>query len=126
MLGIGMDFCDVNRLRGEIEAKGATFLEGVFSSAEIAYCRSRPDPVPHFAARFAAKESCLKAVPGTSLEKLSLLDVVVLRADDGQPQLDLTGRLGAFVEAMGTVRLHVSLTHTKEVAAAVVIIEEDA
>ena len=57
----GIDVVQVDRLRGVME-RSPRFEEEVFTEGERAYCRKRPDPWPHFAARFAAKEATLKAL----------------------------------------------------------------
>src|SRR2546422_56880 len=64
--GIGVDLVNIPRMRDVIDRWRDRFLQRVFTEAEIAYCRARRDPVPHFAARFAAKEAGLKAL-GTGL-----------------------------------------------------------
>ena len=64
--GIGVDLAQIPRLRRVVERWDDRFLRRVFTEAEIAYCRRRRDPIPHLAARFAAKEATLKAL-GTGL-----------------------------------------------------------
>src|SRR5216117_4246293 len=64
--GIGVDLVNIPRMRDVIDRWQDRFLQRVFTEQEIAYCRARRDPVPHFAARFAAKEAGLKAL-GTGL-----------------------------------------------------------
>src|SRR2546425_12535355 len=64
--GIGVDLVNIPRMRDVIDRWQDRFLQRVFTDQEIAYCRARRDPVPHFAARFAAKEAALKAL-GTGL-----------------------------------------------------------
>ena len=56
----GVDLVEVARLKEAYERHEA-FGEDVFTEAERAYCLKRRNPYPHFAARFAAKEACLKA-----------------------------------------------------------------
>src|SRR3989475_6151067 len=60
--GIGVDLVNIPRMRDVIDRWRDRFLQRVFTEAEIAYCRARRDPGPHFAARFAAKEAGLKAL----------------------------------------------------------------
>ena len=68
------------------------FLRRVFTDGEIAYCRARRDPVPHFAARFAAKEAALKAL-GTGLSLGVKWRELEVRRERGQaPSLVLSGR----------------------------------
>src|SRR2546430_16630304 len=66
--GIGVDLVNIPRMRDVIDRWQDRFLRRVFTEAEIAYCRARRDPGPHFPARFAAKEAGLKALgPGLPL-----------------------------------------------------------
>ncbi len=62
--GIGVDLVRIPRMRDVIARWDERFLRRVFTEGEIAYCRARRDPVPHFAARFAAKEAATKALGG--------------------------------------------------------------
>src|SRR5437016_2063645 len=62
--GIGVDLALIPRLREVVERWDERFLRRVFTDEEIAYCRRRRDPIPHFAARFAAKEATLKVRRG--------------------------------------------------------------
>jgi len=66
VLGIGVDLTQMPRMRRVVARWDERFLQRVFTEEEIAYCRRRRDPIPHFAARFAAKEATLKAL-GTGL-----------------------------------------------------------
>ena len=82
--GIGVDLVQIPRMREVIARWQERFLERVFTDAEIAYCRARRDPVPHFAARFAAKEAALKAL-GTGLRMGVRWRELEVRRDRGQP-----------------------------------------
>ena len=121
IVGIGIDLCSIARMRRALERHEGRFVARLFTDAERAYCRSRGQPVQHFAARFAAKEALLKALgvpPGLSWHELE-----VRSQEGGAPALVLTGEAAAAAERLGAVRLHLSLTHTDEPAAAVVVAE---
>src|SRR6059058_3337064 len=90
--GIGVDLVNIPRMRDVIDRWRDRFLSRVFTEDEIAYCRARKDPVPHFAARFAAKEAGLKAL-GTGLRLgISWRELEVKRERGGPPMLILRGR----------------------------------
>src|SRR5206468_212222 len=90
--GIGVDLVNIPRMRDVIDRWQDRFLRRVFTEQEIAYCRARRDPVPHFAARFAAKEAALKAL-GTGLRLgVSWRELEVQREGGQAPTLVLTGR----------------------------------
>jgi holo-[acyl-carrier protein] synthase len=101
----------------------ARFEEEVFTDGERAYCRKRPDPWPHFAARFAAKEAVLKALGrglfGEGVDR-ALKEIEVLR-DEGPPSLRLTGGTGKRVESMRLGTPALSLSHDGDVAIASVV-----
>jgi len=56
----GVDLIEINRIRAAYDRQEA-FGRDIYTEAELAYCTARPDPYPHLAGRFAAKEACLKA-----------------------------------------------------------------
>ncbi|MBK9089611.1 MAG: holo-ACP synthase [Holophagales bacterium] len=122
IVGIGTDLLDVGRMAGELAREGAGFRDDVFTTGEIAYCEAHAHPARHFAARFAAKEACWKAlgVPG---DGVSLRDVEVEKPEAGPPRLVLRGRANAVAEALGVKRALVSLSHTSTLAQASVVLE---
>ena len=111
-------------MRTTIERWQDRFVERVFTDDEIAYCRSRRDPAPHFAARFAAKEAFIKAWSGSRTHQPPLLGSLDLReievVDDGygRPALALHGTLAQMV---GPCSTSVSLSHDGDAAIAVVL-----
>jgi holo-[acyl-carrier protein] synthase len=102
------------------------FLRRVFTDAEIAYCRSRRDPVPHFAARFAAKEAGLKAL-GTGLSLGVNWRELEVRREGGQaPVLLLSGRSREIGLRRGGDRMLLALTHDGDYAVAQAMLVDDA
>ncbi|HPQ39918.1 MAG TPA: holo-ACP synthase [bacterium] len=124
VLGIGTDLIEVERVR-ELAAKGDTWLEGVFTPREIAYCRSMHYPDRHFAARFAAKEAFMKALGTGWRNGIRFADIEITRDALGKPALNVSGKAREILEncAAGQVHLHLSLSHLKSLASATVIIE---
>lgn len=121
IVGIGIDLCSISRMRRALERHGGRLEERVFTAGERAYCRARGEPAQHFAARFAAKEALLKAlgVPAG----LSWHELEVVSTDGGAPVLRLSGEARRAAERLGADRLHLSLSHGGDTAAAVVIAE---
>ena len=116
--GIGVDLVNIPRMREVIDRWQDRFLERVFTAQEIAYCRGRRDPVPHFAARFAAKEATLKAL-GTGLRMGVNWRELEVRRERGQaPTMVLSGRSREIALAKGGARVLLSLTHDGEYAMA--------
>ena len=122
IVGLGIDLCEVPRLAEALERTG--FLERFFTEAEADYVRGRGKAGAESAAGcFAAKEAALKAL-GTGLVGVTLREVEVVHEPSGKPALRLHGAAKARAEALGAARAHLSITHTRETAAAVVILEE--
>lgn len=122
--GIGIDIIEVARIEKQLGRVQERFLRRLFTDREIAYCNRKRFQALHFAARFAAKEACLKAM-GTGLSAgISWKDVEILNDEAGKPSVRLGGRAKALAEERGFRVVHVSMTHVKDIAAAVVVIEK--
>ena len=119
ILGIGMDLCPLDRMARALQNE--RFAERVFTEGERCYCRQRGEPTQHFAVRFAAKEATLKALGVPSGLRWHELEVV--SGGSGAPRLVLHGTAAAAATAQGVTRLHLSLSHTGDTAAAVVVAE---
>jgi holo-[acyl-carrier protein] synthase len=116
MTGVGIDLIEIERLEHALE-RHEGLAERVFSAAELEFARSRAHPGQHLAARFAAKEAALKAL---GLGGLRLHEVEVVGGGDEAPRIELRGRAAEVAEERG-VELDLSLTHARELAAAVVV-----
>jgi len=123
--GVGVDLVKIPRMRAVIERWDERFLARVFTPAEIAYCRGRRDPIPHFAARFAAKEAGLKAL-GTGLRfGIRWRDLEVLRERGQAPTLLLHGRSREIGLQLGGRRMLLALTHDGDYALAQALLVDD-
>jgi holo-[acyl-carrier protein] synthase len=123
--GVGVDLAQIPRLRRAVERWNDRFLRRVFTDAEIAYCRRRRDPIPHLAARFAAKEATLKAL-GTGLGMgVNWLDLEVRREPGQAPTIVLSGRSEAIARAKGGSRVLLSLSHDGDYAMAQALLVGD-
>jgi holo-[acyl-carrier protein] synthase len=124
--GIGVDLAQIPRLRRVVERWDDRFLRRVFTEAEIAYCRRRRDPIPHLAARFAAKEATLKAL-GTGLSMGIKWQELEVRRERGQaPVMVLSGRCRALAQAKGAGSVLLSLSHDGDYAMAQAMLIGDA
>ena len=103
---------------------GERMLTRLFSDIEADYIRSRAAPAQHAAVRLAAKEAAFKALAGNELASaIGWRDVEVVNGEYGVPALRLSGRAAKRAEELGVTRVHVSLTHERGMAAAVVMLE---
>jgi holo-[acyl-carrier protein] synthase len=123
--GVGVDLVKIPRLRDVIGRWDERFLRRVFTEAEIDYCRARRDPVPHFAARFAAKEAGMKAL-GTGLGLGVTWRELEVRRERGQaPTLELHGRTRELGLARGGCRMLLALSHDGDYALAHAVLVDD-
>jgi holo-[acyl-carrier protein] synthase len=115
--GLGIDIIEIERVRHTVGRWGDRFLNRVFTGGEIAYCARRSDPSPSLAARFAAKEAFAKAVPAGTDPQWREVEVVIGAGD--KPGLKLSPRL---THLLGGRRVMVSLSHSRSMAMATVLI----
>lgn len=113
--GIGVDLVDVDRVRG-LMSRRTTFVARVFTPQEIEYCERQADPAESFAARWAAREACRKALGG--VRGMRWHDVRVARAPSGAPSLVLDGATLRRADALGVSQVMVALTHERKMAGA--------
>jgi holo-[acyl-carrier protein] synthase len=124
VLGLGSDLIEIARIEASIQRFGARFLERVFTPAEIAYCQTKKNAAESFAARFAAKEAGAKAL-GTGISYgIAWPEIEVRREETGRPVLHWSGRALERARSMGVKRTSLSLTHAREMALAVVVLED--
>ncbi len=123
IVGIGVDIVEIRRLREVLERQQDRFIRRVFTELEQEYCRAHRDPVPHYAARFAAKESLFKALGTGWARGVSWKDAEVVRAAAQAPILALHGRAEKLSQALGVQAVYLSLSHSNDSAVAVVILE---
>ncbi len=123
VVGLGTDITEIARIAHSIERFGQRFLERIYTAGEIAYCERKRSSAESYAARFAAKEAGAKAL-GTGISHgVSWLEIEVRREPSGRPTLHLTGRAAERAQRLGVDRIALSLTHSRDVAMAVVIME---
>ena len=123
IFGIGADLVEVTRIAESLEKFGERFERRVFTEIEIAYCKAMPHPELHFAARFAAKEAFLKALGTGKARGISWREAGVENLPSGQPRLVITGRALEICRERKVGTMHLTLSHTRGNAMAVVVIE---
>ncbi len=121
IIGIGCDIIEIARVKKAVQRQA--FQCRVFSAGEIAYCSNRgQQQYASFAARFAAKEAVLKAF-GTGFRGGSLTEIEVCNDEMGRPEIKLSGYYKELAEKCGVRKCHLSLTHSRDNAAAYVVME---
>ncbi|MGA8656493.1 MAG: holo-ACP synthase [Chthoniobacterales bacterium] len=118
IFGIGIDVVENARIADSIRRHGDRFLERVYQTAELEYCRSMTDPIPHFAARFAAKEAVSKAFGTGFAQNVSWKEIEVRRKASGAPFIVLHTAAEDLARSLGITAVHISLSHSQNYAVA--------
>ncbi|HEX7082938.1 MAG TPA: holo-ACP synthase [Gaiellaceae bacterium] len=115
---VGVDLIEIERIRRALERHGSGFRDRCFTDAEQAYCDGKPNPAQHYAGRFAAKEAVGKAL-GCGVHFTWREIELVGRP---KPGVKLSGRTAAYAERVGAGEIELSMTHSRELAAAVAVV----
>lgn len=121
ILGVGIDLVDLSRIRAA-RKKNARFSERILTPEELALGRTKGDFDAFLGGRFAAKEAFVKAL-GCGIGPLSWQDIRVLSDERGNPFLEINEKVQAMPELTQGSHFHVSISHEKEMATAIVIWE---
>ena len=121
--GTGVDIVEVARIRKSLEKYSPRFEEKIFTPEEIRYCRSRPEPGIHFAARFAAKEAVMKCMGRGMDQQIGFKDIEVTHLKTGQPLIKMHGRGKEIFMQLKLKAIHLSLSHDKNYSIAQAIAE---
>ena len=119
---VGVDLIEIERIRRSLERYPA-FRERCFTDAERAYCDSRRNPAESYAGRFAGKEAVGKALGLGVARALAWKDIEI--AGRPKPSVRLSGRTKAWAERVGAGRIDLSMTHSRELAAAICVVSDD-
>ena len=121
--GIGIDVCKVDRIGESLRRFGERMERRLFTPEELAYCRGFKDPLPHLAARFAAKEAASKALGTGIAGGIGWTQIEVLQPGGRVPRLRLSGAALERFRAMGATQSHLSLSHDGGLGVACVVLE---
>ena len=123
IVGSGIDICEVPRIKAAFERFGERFLKRVFTAGEILYADRKANRFERYAARFAAKEAGMKAI-GTGWRRgVRWVDFEVVNLPTGKPTLMFHGKAAEFSAKLGVTNVALSITHTRELAMASVVLE---
>jgi holo-[acyl-carrier protein] synthase len=120
VIGVGIDLVDVGRIERVLERR-PRFAERVFSDEERAYCERSPTVrATCYAARWAAREACVKALGGVP-GGWRWHDIRVVRRRGGAPEMELDGPARMRARAIGAERVLVSFSHERDAAVAMCV-----
>jgi len=125
IVSIGVDVVEIERLEAVFERRGDRFRMRVFTDGEIGFCDSRSGPsrFASYAARFAAKEAVMKALGTGWADGVGWKEIEVVCDPSGAPRIELNGHAVARFREIGASRIHVSLSHSGNIAIAQVVLE---
>ena len=121
IIGIGLDATEIARVAEMIDRYGDRFIRRVFTEGEIAYCQRKRDFASSFAARFAAKEAAMNALGTGHSRGVFWTGIEVVRRH-GPPSLAFHGGAAARMTAMGGTSSLLTLTHSRDLAIAHVML----
>jgi holo-[acyl-carrier protein] synthase len=122
--GIGTDIIEVSRIKTVME-RDIGFRDKIFTPGEIAYCETKRYKFENYSARFSAKEAFLKAIGTGWRFGIRFADIEIFHDELGKPHIKAHGKAEELLNEYQITHMHVSLSHLKEMATAVVILECD-
>ena len=123
IFGIGTDIADCARV-GSIYAKhGHHFVKNILTPAELERMAELKDPKEFIAGRWAAKEAFSKALGTGMCAECAFVEIEVLSDERGKPFVKLYAATAETAKRLGITRIHVSISHERELATAFVVLE---
>ena len=123
IFGIGIDTIEVERVDKQV-CRDDGLRRKLFTRREIEHCESKRNSALNYAARFAAKEAFLKAIGTGRRDGLAFIDIELINDELGKPLLVLHGAAEEYTRAQGITNIHVSVSHLKHTACAIVTLEK--
>jgi holo-[acyl-carrier protein] synthase len=119
---VGLDVIEIERVRRALE-RYPGFRERCFTDAERAYCDSRRNPAESYAGRFAGKEAVGKALSFGVARAFAWREIEIVGRP--KPSVFLSGRIKQRADALGIRSIDLSMTHSRELAAATCVVSGD-
>jgi holo-[acyl-carrier protein] synthase len=123
IVGTGVDLAEVDRIENAIGRFGERFVNRIYTPLEIAYVERKANRFERYAARFAAKEAGMKAIGTGWRYGVRWQDFEVANEPSGRPTLRFHGVAADFARRLGVKNVALSITHTKGVSLAYVVLE---
>jgi holo-[acyl-carrier protein] synthase len=120
--GIGIDILEIARMKKILE-RDERFVQRIFTPEEIRYCNSKAAREQHFTARFTAKEAFFKALGMGWRNGMAWKEVCIENNRLGKPEIKISGITRDFFKKNSYREIHLSISHSREYAVSMVIIE---
>jgi holo-[acyl-carrier protein] synthase len=121
IVGLGIDTTELDRIEKALTRHGDRFTSRILHPNELA--KLPKHPVAYLAARFAAKEAAVKALGTGFTQGIQFQDIEINSESSGKPVLVLHNKAAEVADTLSATNYHVSLTHGRDTASAVVILE---
>ena len=118
---VGVDIVDIDRMTKVIHRWGDKFLKKILTPIEYNYCTDKAGQSASVAARFAVKEALYKALPENIQRSAGWLDIEIINDKSGRPHINCLGNIRNLKD---TLKIHVSISHSKSSAIAMVVLEK--
>ncbi len=128
--GLGTDIIEISRIKHSLDRFGMHFVHKILCPEEVVALENRHKnftenlPAHSIAARFAAKEAAVKALGTGFSNGIGLHHVSIMSLPSGQPQVHFSGPALEALQALGATHSHLSISHSRDTACAVVILEK--
>jgi holo-[acyl-carrier protein] synthase len=119
VIEVGVDIVEIGRVRSAVERHGNGFRRRVYTELEWEQCGRS---FPSLAGRFAAKEAVMKAL---GVGGMRFRDIEIRRSPSGKPEVELAGRMRARADRLGIRRITVTISHSRDNAVAVAMVERN-
>lgn len=122
IIGIGIDLVDIRRIERAYARFGDRFLRRFLTPEEMS---SPHCPQAHYlAGRFAAREAAVKALGTGFANGIGPLSIRIGNNSRGKPELEFLGDAAKLARDMGARKIHLSISHERTMAAAIVLLED--
>lgn len=122
IIGIGIDLAEIDRIQSLWERFGDRFTRKILTHREIEQL-PRKNPGPRIAALFAGKEAAVKALGTGFAQGVHHKCVEIVHESSGKPMICFLGKGLERCNELGATTAHITLTHSRDTAAATVILE---
>ena len=124
ILGTGFDLTALPRIKALLEKHEDRFLARILTPKELeALPAEASRRVSYVAGRWASKEAAVKALGSGFSAGIGFHDVEIVTLKNGRPELRLHGRAEELARSLGVKSLHVSISHERDMAGAMIILE---
>lgn len=131
IIGIGVDIVEISRIAKSLERFGEKFEQRVFTKNEIAVAGKKANQkirINYYAKRFAAKEAFSKAIGLGIGRGINFTDIEIINDEKGKPKIKLNSNARHFLQdhlKQNNFKIDVSMSDTKNIAEAFVVVSEN-